>query len=955
MFKKYIYIICTCVLCMCVQTKIVFADTYIQGQLITSSTVWKAKQGPYIIQGSVLVASSTLRIEAGAVVVFKGGSLMTRGGSISVEGVADKSVRVRVSESGPVMFSGDHGSITMHHVNVDNMYNRKLIDAWNRSRVSLTHIEHNGEGADNTLISVFDNSVSTIDSLRVIGWRYKVLEVFTRSHIDLTNSYFSEGDKALVIFDESTGTIAHNRFAQYAKAIHVNNAEVEIRKNDFEYNAIAIHKDTAEDMLIRMHAEDNWWGGTTGVVVLDELDEFEPVHTNVVVGNILVSPWSSAPNTVKSDMLCCSSVLFLPGLMGSRLYEKGSLFENQLWEPNRNGDVKKLFMDESGESLHTAIYTRDIMRTTNLLGGSTSLEVSPYKAFSSYLDKLVKEKTITEWKEAPYDWRFAPDSIIQDGTRIGNGKSVNVQYMADNVIELAHRSKTKKVTIITHSNGGLVAKMLMLELQSRGKDRLVDRIIYIGMPEYGTPQAITSLLFGHEQSIAGGLVLKASIAKELGKNMPTAYTLLPSDLFFGDSTTRTFTIRAGDSSVKNTNELHTVLFSYPHVNKDLLKKASQIHQKLSSWSPRSELQIFQIVGTGLLTVSGVQKLDSKKFVPIYSQTGDGVVQDMFDVHTKRFQRTGHVIAIDLSKEISPEGLSEYKHLNLTNTPTVLSWIDSLLRNTSSVPAGIDADELNTVHADGDAYQVLEISKPEELVDDMQLEYKKPKDVFVDTYTPMQNSSFDKTGVTSALARYELFADNVFHVSRSETGTSTLHIQSTRSEPVNISISKHVPTSGGAIIQQVVYPSIPVFSAIDVSINTSNISNGPSLLVQSAGGLHSEVVEPLQTITVDSEGKQTVHNNTATTTKESLDIRIQKTIDKIASSTVSSFLKARYIRRLEVFRKNKQPVYFQALYDRLRRALASVDRYKNNPVLRARYSKNRSDYILLLYAVHPLID
>ena len=74
----------------------------------------------------------------------------------------------------------------------------------------------------------------------------------------------------------------------------------------------------------------------------------------------------SLPNNLSGN----SSVLFIPGLQASRLYEGTVLncslnCEDQLWEPNANSDVEDLYLDESGNSIRSNIYTRDIILETN--------------------------------------------------------------------------------------------------------------------------------------------------------------------------------------------------------------------------------------------------------------------------------------------------------------------------------------------------------------------------------------------------------------------------------------------------------------------------------------------------------------------------------------------------------------------------------------------------------------
>src|SRR3990167_11343315 len=74
----------------------------------------------------------------------------------------------------------------------------------------------------------------------------------------------------------------------------------------------------------------------------------------------------------------------------------------------------------------------------------------------------------------------------------------------------------------------------MRKLEAEGNAGLVDKSIFVGTPQLGTPKAIASLLHGDFQNIpgwAGFLVSKAN-ARALGENMPGAFGLLPSAEYF---------------------------------------------------------------------------------------------------------------------------------------------------------------------------------------------------------------------------------------------------------------------------------------------------------------------------------------------------------------------------------------------------------------------------------------
>ena len=237
------------------------------------------------------------------------------------------------------------------------------------------------------------------------------------------------------------------------------------------------------------------------------------------------------PPTCISD--CFSNVLFLPGLEASRLYldENGS--ENQLWEPNRNLDVEKLFLNEDGTSKNSGIYTMDIIKETNTPVSMGMLGQNIYKSFSAMMEGLVADKKINRWESYAYDWRQSVQDIVDNGTQYSHDK-LSLIALLETLVET---SKTGKVTIIAHSNGGLLAKALLVKLQemkTAGTSDLLDKVdvlILVAVPQIGTASAVPAMLNGYDQAKLGGLLVSATNARELGRNMPSAYGLLPSSAY----------------------------------------------------------------------------------------------------------------------------------------------------------------------------------------------------------------------------------------------------------------------------------------------------------------------------------------------------------------------------------------------------------------------------------------
>lgn len=368
-------------------------------------------------------------------------------------------------------------------------------------------------------------------------------------------------------------------------------------------------------------ARNNYWGSPTGPYH----ESLNPSGTgNQVSNNVLFEPWSQG--TCIQD--CYSNVLFIPGIMSSRLYEDG----DQLWEGDEEG-VERLMMNEDGTSNESAIYTRDVIETFDGIGFAN---IDIYKSFLEDLGDLKTSGDIVDYATAPYDWRLSLSDILTNGLEDESGNisyltATNTPYIEQTLRRLARESKTGKVTIVTHSNGGLVAKALVNVLGEEAGG-LIDRIVFVGVPQLGTPQAIGSLLHGYDAGIP--FVLTEELGREFAQNAPTSYQLLPqSDYYnnvgtsistplirFEDGTKTQSFINTYGYAIDSGTELHNFLVgaegrmspSYNDLenpakaNATLLSNAEQLLSSIgSSWSPPAGIEVHQVGGVGEYTLAGI--------------------------------------------------------------------------------------------------------------------------------------------------------------------------------------------------------------------------------------------------------------------------------------------------------------------------------------------------------------
>ncbi len=414
-------------------------------------------------------------------------------------------------------------------------------------------------------------------------------------------------------------------------------------------------------------------------------------------------PVATTTATTTATSTGASSVLFLPGIQASRLYtDGGSGTEDQIWVPNIDADVEKLRMTSSGMSLND-IYTRDILDELALPYAG----INVYKGFISFMDELKKTEVIKDWEPFAYDWRYDVEEIAKNGTKYQN----EVKSLVAEVERLASSSYSGKVTIIGHSNGGLVGKMLISELEGQGKEELVDKLVLIGTPQLGAPKAALVMLHGYDQKAVFGLVVNDTTARDVMKNLPGTYGLLPSNEYF---------IKSGDTLISSDNSVTTAsigtygpINSYTSMNSlltdslnkrndevpinepstlnnNFLQYSISLKQSLDSWLPPDNVEIYEVVGTGNPTIRGVQYQSFPcrlgfltcetgsymKALPIFTSSGDETVPIVSASGQDGNKVTG---IIDLIAEAPNTLIRPYKHMNLTESPTVQSFVESIVK------------------------------------------------------------------------------------------------------------------------------------------------------------------------------------------------------------------------------------------------------------------------------------
>ncbi|MEN9560926.1 MAG: hypothetical protein RIQ56_199, partial [Candidatus Parcubacteria bacterium] len=411
--------------------------------------------------------------------------------------------------------------------------------------------------------------------------------------------------------------------------------------------------------------QDVYSGGEAGHMRLPGVFSTQFV-SNASTGNAL-RDWAFAVCTTTDCSLelpppcsesCYSNVMFLPGIEASRLYGIENGVEEKFWEPGSDLDAQQLMMTPTGESQRGDIYTKDVLDNAYL-----PIKGNVYKSFVTDMDELKSNGTIKDWSAAAYDWRLLPDAIVSGGTQTGDMISYLIAtsspYLEQELRRLAVTSKSGKVTLVAHSNGGLIAKALLLRIGAAQTQALVDKVILVASPQVGTPQALAGLLHGHDQGLPTRVLpvaLSQNVARTVGDTMPGLYALLPSEAYFSvvqDHVAMFSTSTLIDWAAKYGQEVHSQtaqhefladselrsqplesdLLNPTILNDTFLTHAETLHDELDGWTPPAGVKVIQIAGWGVpTTLTGIDY--SRSFhdgsltvtpFPRFTIDGDGTV------------------------------------------------------------------------------------------------------------------------------------------------------------------------------------------------------------------------------------------------------------------------------------------------------------------------------------------
>ncbi|MDR3577949.1 MAG: alpha/beta fold hydrolase [Anaerolineaceae bacterium] len=355
-------------------------------------------------------------------------------------------------------------------------------------------------------------------------------------------------------------------------------------------------------------------------------------------------------------------IILLPGIMGSRLSNaptcpsrpSGEIWVQQLMDniPDilTNFSTLTLITDSNGnpypQNPCDQIYASGIMDSglnTNIYGNIvTALNSDDYPIYTF-----------------PYDWRLSLEN---------NAKLLDIR-----VEEIRNVTGAKKVILLGHSMGGLVARQYISAKSWASK---VDKVISVGSPYWGAPQAADVMREGKT-----GIKFVDYFSKLLGKtitdmvrNSPGSMELLPSRAYFQQSPPYYQINGKSFSSYDGT----TQYFKSNGQNPILLDIAQNFHDRVDDFTNLNGVSYFVLAANHDWTPTVFNEK------PCESQTGicdTAIEYDLGDGTVPiTSARAGIAGAGNGSTHMCTMKTVDSGHTDLMNDPTVQGLVEKILDN-----------------------------------------------------------------------------------------------------------------------------------------------------------------------------------------------------------------------------------------------------------------------------------
>lgn len=373
-----------------------------------------------------------------------------------------------------------------------------------------------------------------------------------------------------------------------------------------------------------------------------------------------------------------SPIVFVHGIGGSQLLSSHTLANLEVWPLAPVASRTALMLEPDGSA------PAGVAITPGRIIDNVGFWSDVYRPVQAFLEKEFRAEGHKYLEYFSYDWRL-------DNTR-------HVLALARNVDQVLAATGKKKVNLVTHSMGGLIAKAYV---QSAGAAK-VNKLITIAGPFRGGPFVFQAIADGYNFD---NDTVRPELMKILAQNWPAVYQIYPRTPFVLNLSDRTWLSPAESRTIRfrgfaGTQEQWFTLGEGDHYtetpgpawsyNATLAADADRFHALISDGAgaikpPPGGVKHYVIVGCGVPTIkmyvlypAGATAAREYKGRPVTlspaTQDGDGKVPigsaDIGAAATRSF----------FIKDATAGGTGPAGHSSILGNPELHSLLAALLRN-----------------------------------------------------------------------------------------------------------------------------------------------------------------------------------------------------------------------------------------------------------------------------------
>ncbi|WP_454053153.1 lipase/acyltransferase domain-containing protein [Clostridium sp. Marseille-Q7071] len=446
-------------------------------------------------------------------------------------------------------------------------------------------------------------------------------------------------------------------------------------------------------------------------------------------------------------------IIMIPGIMGSTLSQK----QLTIWPKH----ISHIF----------DINFYDILKDLddNSISASSIIPI----AYNS-LEKFLKTQC-TEYTAFYYDWR--QNNLVQSS--ILRGK---INKNADEII------------IVAHSMGGIIAKLFLDEYKDDPILSKINKIITLGTPYNGSPDAYKAILFG--KSVPNELfpiILSKGESKKVIKYFPSIYQLLPNEDYCNYYENLKDYYLVKDNNDLSWEEIYNDIYMplLKDVNLDVDLTLDKFYKTLTSSLP-SHISHHEVIGFNIPTLCNLIE-NNGEFKGKFND-GDGTVplySAMTDATKKYFVKCDHG---ELTKS------------------SVVHNILKLIFNNTAVQYGDKHKvyNLSDVNSINFKYKIVKIACPVVV-------YLKDKKGNI-LYGSTESLQLDKLNIYSYINKVQSIGDSIYFIVEDEDNSESFIIEGYDKGAVTISVDEY---ENGNLKKTAVFKSFNIDKGIraDLIINS----------------------------------------------------------------------------------------------------------------------------------------